>query len=403
MTIFNYKALNAGGKNVTGVIEADTPKDARAKLRGQGLLPVDLSETKAGAKEFLRAPRIFRSRAESETASFTRQLATLVKSGIPVSDGLRVLIEQTENAGLERALMDIHSKVMQGTSLADALRKHPRYFSDLYVNMVRSGEESGNLDLVLDRIAEYLQKRHRLASKIQATMAYPLVVLFFGSAVVIFLLTFVVPRIAVFLEQAQKKIPLPTHILMVLSRVLSQYWYILVIAGVVMFLLLRLFIATESGRRIKDKLLISLPIIGPLFRKTAISRFAITFSTLLKSGLPALKALEIVGKVVDNVVLEETIRQVHDRIIEGADISTPLKQSGVFPPVVGYMIAVGERSGRLEEVLDRIAEAYDEEVELAAQKMMSMLEPIFIVVLAIVVGFIVMSIILPIMDLSKIR
>lgn len=403
MAIFNYKALNSSGKNVTGVIEADTPKDARAKLRGQGLLPVDLSETKAGAKEFLRAPRIFRSRAESETASFTRQLATLVKSGIPVSDGLRVLIEQTENAGLERALMDIHSKVMQGTSLADALRKHPRYFSDLYVNMVRSGEESGNLDLVLDRIAEYLQKRHRLASKIQATMAYPLVVLFFGSAVVIFLLTFVVPRIAVFLEQAQKKIPLPTHILMVLSRVLSQYWYILVIAGVIMFLLLRLFIATESGRRIKDKLLISMPIIGPLFRKTAISRFAITFSTLLKSGLPALKALEIVGKVVDNVVLEETIRQVHDRIIEGADISTPLKQSGVFPPVVGYMIAVGERSGRLEEVLDRIAEAYDEEVELAAQKMMSMLEPIFIVVLAIVVGFIVMSIILPIMDLSKIR
>ncbi len=402
MPVYNYKALNKQGKTVTGVVEADTPRDARTRLRSQGLLPVDLSEERAKGS-LLRAPRLFRSRAEAETATFTRQLATLVKSGIPVADGLRVLIEQAENTGLGRAIMDIHEQVLQGSSLADALARHPRYFSDLYVNMVRSGEESGNLDIVLDRIAEYLRRRHRLASKIQATMAYPLVVIFFGTAIVIFLLTFVVPRIANFLEQAQKKVPLPTHILMILSRYLSQYWYVFIIALALMVMLVRLFISTETGRRVKDRLLLSLPIVGPLFRKTAISRFALTFSTLLKSGLPALKGLEIVGKVVDNVVLEETIQQIHDRIIEGADISTPLKQSGVFPPVVGYMIAIGERSGRLEEVLDRIAEAYDEEVEIAAQKLMALLEPIFIVILAIVVGFIVMSIIIPILDLSKIR
>ncbi|MFA4986103.1 MAG: type II secretion system inner membrane protein GspF [Candidatus Brocadiia bacterium] len=402
MPIYSYKAVNSSGKNTGGVIDADTPKDARSKLRSQGLLPTELHETHADKRKSL-APRIFRPRAEAETASFTRQLATLTKSGIPVADALSVLREQVESAGLERTIMDVHEQVLQGTSLADALARHPRYFSDLYVNMVRSGEEAGTLDIVLDRIAEYLQKRHRLSSKIQATMAYPIVVVFFGTAIVIFLLTFVVPKIANFLEQAKKPIPLPTWILMLISRLLAEYWYFLVIAAVLIFFAIRAYFLTKTGRRFKDRMMLNLPIIGPLFRKTAVSRFALTFSTLLKSGVPALKGLEIVGKVVDNVVLEETIAAVHDRIIEGADISTPLKQSGVFPPVVGYMIAVGERTGRLEEVLDRIAEAYDEEVEIAAQKLMSLLEPIFIVVLAIVVGLIVMSVILPILELSRLK
>ncbi|MDZ7814635.1 MAG: type II secretion system F family protein [Planctomycetota bacterium] len=228
-------------------------------------------------------------------------------------------------------------------------------------------------------------------------------VLFFGLAVVIFLLTFVVPKIAEFLIQNNRTPPLTTSALLFISRFLTNYWYIIVGGLGVFTVFLRMFFNTPTGKNIKDKFLISVPVIGPLYRKSAVSRFALTFSTLLKSGLPALRALEIVGKVVDNVVLERTIQEVHDRIIEGADISTPLKQSGVFPPVVGYMIAVGERSGRLEEILDRIAEAYDEEVEITAQKIMSMIEPVFIVILAVVVGFIVMSVILPILDLSTIR
>ena len=237
MPIYNYKALSKQGKSTAGVIEADTPRDARVKLRSQGLLPVELNVVRSEGRRILRAPRLFKSKAEAETATFTRQLATLVKSGIPLADGLRVLIEQVESPGLERAIMDIHERVLQGSSLADALKRHPNYFSDLYVNMVRSGEESGNLEMVLDRIAEYLQKRHRLTSKIQATMAYPIVVFFFGSAVVIFLLTFVVPRIANFLEQAHKSLPLPTWILTVVSRFLADYWYFFVIAALLLFFL----------------------------------------------------------------------------------------------------------------------------------------------------------------------
>jgi general secretion pathway protein F len=302
-------------------------------------------------------------------------------------------------------LRDIREKVTQGATFADALAHHPGYFDVLYVNMVKAGEAAGNLDVILARLADFTQKQERIRAKVKAALAYPIVMIVFGILVVTVLMTFVVPRILSVLKKGPQKdapLPLPTQILVNVSGFMGAYWWAVLVALIAAWLMFRVAMRSEEFQYKWDRFRLRLPILGDLFRKSAVSRFCTTFSTLLKSGIPALQALTIVKGIVGNMVLARVVDEIHQKIVEGADISGPVKKSGVFPPVVGYMIAVGEQSGTLEEMLERVAEAYDIEVEITSQKVTSLIEPILIVVLALIVGFIVVAILLPILEIGNV-
>ena len=403
MPIFEYKALNDKGFSTAGIIDADSLRDGREKLRRQRLYVTTIKEVKEEQRRIQKSiiPSFLKRKNTDELSMVTRQLATLLNAGIPLAQSLQALIEQIQNKHLNTAFRDIREQIVQGLSLADALALHPFYFTPLYVNVVRAGEASGTLDAVLVRLADFMQSQVRLRGKIVAALTYPLVMLIIGTLVVIFLMIAVVPKITELFENQDQALPFVTKILMGVSSFVKETWFLIpvfVIVGIIMF---RSWHATKSGRRMWDSMMFKMPIFGNLFRKVAVSRFASTFSTLLKSGIPALDALKIVRTVVNNKVLEETLDDVHEKIVEGSDISTPLKKSGVFPPVVGYMISVGEQSGQLEELLDKISDAYDEEIDLATQKLTAMLEPILVVTMAAGVGFVVISILMPMLQLSR--
>ncbi|MCU0727781.1 MAG: type II secretion system inner membrane protein GspF [Planctomycetes bacterium] len=405
MPIFEYKAVKGDGATVTGILDADTAKDARTVLRNKRLHVTDIRPVEDVGREEKRRrlPSLFRRKHRGEIAMVTRQLATMLKAGIPLAQSLNALVEQSGTRDIEAILRDTREKVLQGAGLAEALAFHPSYFSELYVNMVRAGEASGNLDVVLSRLADYGQKQNRLRAKVKAALTYPAVMVVFGILVVLLLTGFVVPKIVDVLRSAKRDavLPVPTRILMTFSQFLTSYWWLLIAIVITLVILVRLLLRDDRYRFGWDRLKLRFPIVGELLRRQSVSRFAITLSTLLKSGIPALQALNIVKNVVDNLVMKKVVQEVHDRILEGADISTPLKKSGIFPPVVGYMVSIGEQSGQLEEILDRISESYDEEIEITIQKVTSLIEPILIVFLAVAVGFVIVSVLLPILEIGQ--
>ena len=423
MPIFEYKALTSSGKTKKGIVDADTARDARSKLRSDHMHVTEMWEVadkkskkdKSVSKKTRGLPvkkgkpggllskeiELFQPKISTrDLATFTRQFSTLLRSGIQLADALNALVEQCADPHLERVLRNVKEEITSGNNLAEAMAKHPRFFSDLYVNMVRAGEASGHLDVVLTRIADYLQKQASLKGKVLAAITYPAIMVVVGMAVVIFLMSYVVPRITQILKDRGQPLPFITEILMTASDFTKAYWIYVLLAMVIGGFFLKSLIGTDAGRLKFDSLLLRLPIFGTLFSKQAISRFALTFSTLLKSGLPALDSLKIVALVVNNAKLTQVINHIHARIIEGADIATPIRKSKVFPPMVGYMVSVGEQSGQLEEILDRIAESYEEELDLTIQRLTSMIEPIIIILLAVVVGFIIAAVLLPLLDFS---
>lgn len=406
MAVFEYKALDSKGRSATGVIDADTPREAREKLRRQDVFVTEMvsvaEKRQKGWEKALKVSVLKRSHSY-EIAILTRQFATLTGSGVPLAEALGALIEQIDNRRLQAVFRDLREKVTQGASLADALSLHPHYFSNLYASMVRAGEASGNLDRILSRLADFLQKQHRLRSRVVAALTYPMIMIILGIGVTLFLMIYLVPKVTKILERKGNVLPLITEIVKGASDFTVRYWWAMLVAVIVLYLIYKLITATTAGRYRRDSVLISLPILGSFFSKQAISRFCMTMSILLRSGLPALQTLTIVKQVVGNAVLAEAIQDVHDRVLEGADISTPLrKRKKIFPPVVGYMVSVGEKSGQLEEMLEKVADAYDEELEIQAQKLTSLIEPVIIICLAAVVGMIVLSVILPIVQMSKI-
>ncbi|MHC4830427.1 MAG: type II secretion system F family protein, partial [Planctomycetota bacterium] len=299
---------------------------------------------------------------------------------------------------LERTFRQIREDIATGTTTTEAFSRHPQSFNALYVNMLKAGEASGDLDTILKRLADFLQKSSKNKGKVSAAMVYPMAMVLMGGAVVIFLMKFVVPKIVGAITERGGDLPLPTEILKTTADFVQVYWWVIFLGVFLVIVLYQAWTRTESGRLTRDTYLLKVPIFGQLFKKQAVARFATTFSTLLRSGVPALEALRILRDIVDNALLSKTLNVVHDRIIEGADIATPLKRSGVFPPVVAYMIAIGEQSGQLEDILEKIAEAYDEEVEVAVQKVMALIEPIVIAAMAIMVGFIVLAVVLPLVQ-----
>ncbi|MCI0339954.1 MAG: type II secretion system F family protein [Planctomycetales bacterium] len=410
MPIYQYKGLVPGGGPTTGLLDAASPKEAREKLRAKQVYVTEIGvaseasgekveRARAGWRAALRRRKV----SASDLAMITRQLATLLQSGVPLAEALGALIEQIGDRRTEGVFRDLRERVTQGASFGDALEQHPEVFSDLYVNMIRAGEASGNLDEVLLRLSDYSLKQSRLRNKVMTALTYPMIMCVVGAIVVIVLMKFAVPNILKILQHVKKKdaaLPVTTQLLMTISNFVERWWVLILLSVVAMIVALRLAAWTERGRYALDKFLLKLPIFGLLFRKQAVSRFAVTMSTLLKSGIPVLEALQIVQRIVGNSVIARTLAEVRERIIEGADISTPLKKSGVFPPVVGYMVAIGEESGRLEEILTKIAESYDEEVELATQRLTALLEPVIILLLAGVVAFIALSVIQPVLELG---
>ncbi|MDE0959147.1 MAG: type II secretion system inner membrane protein GspF [Planctomycetota bacterium] len=403
MPIYSYQAVDSRGRNKKGTIDADTARDGRDKLRHQKLRVTKMQRIDAIARGGGTAGRFQLQRKANirDLAILTRQFSTLLASGVHLSEALTVLVEQIEDRRMEVIFRDIREKITSGTGLADAFSLHPAYFSDLYINMVRAGEASGNLDEVLLSLANYLQKQASIRGKISAALTYPAIMVMVGIMVVSFLMTFVVPKITEMLLKKGNVLPRPTEILIFISDMFKAYWLPGMIFALIAMVFFRALIATEKGRLMYDTFLLKIPVIGSLLQRSAISRFTVTLSILLKSGLPALDALNIVGKVVNNALMAKTLAQVADRIVEGADISTPLKKSKMFPPMVGYMIAVGEQSGELESVLDRISEAYEEEIDLSIQRLTAMVEPVIIVLLAVAVGFIVMAVLLPLLQFNN--
>ena len=406
MAVFEYKALDNKGRNTTGVIDANTAREAREKLRKQEVFVTDMvsiAEKKHKGLEKALKVSFLKSSHSQEIAILTRQFATLTGSGVPLAEALGALIEQIGNRALQAVFRDLREKVTQGASLADALSLHSHYFSNLYVSMVRAGEASGNLDQILSRLADYLQKQHRLRSRVVATLTYPIIMIILGVGVTLFLMMYLVPKVTKILERKGNVLPLITEVVKGASDFTVRYYWAMGLGVLALYILYRFVSATSAGRYRKDSLVLSLPILGSFFSKQAISRFCLTMSILLRSGLPALQSLKIVKDIVGNAVLAEAIQDIHDRVIEGADISTPLRRKKkIFPPVVGYMVAVGEKSGELEEMLEKVADAYDEELEIQAQKLTSLIEPVIIIFLAAVVGVIVLSVILPIVQMSQI-
>ena len=405
MPIYEYKAMKQDGSTTTGILDADTPKDARTILRNKKFHVTHIEQVQDVGKEESRRrlPKFLRRAHREEIALVTRQLATMLKAGIPLAQCMSALVEQAATQDVEAILRDVREKVMQGSGLGEALAFHPSYFTELYVNMVRAGEASGNLDTVLTRLADYGQQQNRLRARVNAALAYPLVMIIFGVVVIFILTGFVVPRILDVLQSAKKDavLPLPTRILQSISGFLQGYWWLVILAVIAIIIITRLLLRDPKNKYTWDKIKLNLPVLGDLFKKQAVSRFAVTLSTLLKSGIPALQALNIVKNILENAVLKRVVQEVHDRILEGADIATPLKKSGIFPPVVGYMVSIGEQSGQLEEVLDRISEAYDEEIELTVQKVTSLIEPVLIICLAVAVGFVIVSVLLPILQIGQ--
>ncbi len=407
MPVFNYKAINSAGKEVSGSQDAESARALKDALKGKAIYATEVWEGKKKATSLaskeVDLDGIFGRASLGDIAMFTRLLATLLKAGIPIVEALTALVEQTEKKQLSRALAKIRQKVIEGTALNLAMREHPKLFDDLYLNMVRAGEASGQLETVLERLTEFLEAQMQLRGKILAAFIYPIIMTLLGTGIVIFLMTFVVPKVTQLYEQQDKALPFITEILIAVSDVFTSWWgwvfFVLpLIAAGIGFLFWR---RSKAGKPVWDRWVLKIPVFGGLVRMIAISRFAKTLSTLLASGVPLLTAMDIVKDILGNQTLIDVIETARINIREGESIAGPLRRSGHFPPIVTHMIAVGERAGQLEEMLDNVSKSYEQQVDLRVQTLTSLMEPILIVAMGGAVAFIVFAIMLPILNLNE--
>jgi len=404
MPVYEYKALDGSGKSVTGIIDADTPREARQKLRMQSLYTTSVTEAEKelALTSEVKLKKVLKRIKRKDIAGATRQLATLLRSGMPLVQSLSAIIEQLEGHPLQRVMLEIRENVNSGASFADSLADHPKLFSTLYVGMVKAGESAGALETILQRLADYLEKSEKQRNRVRSVMVYPIVMLFVGGSVLTFLMTYVVPTLTKLFVQMGRDLPIPTQILIAISSFLKSYKMLIVAGALVAGIVgLRKYIRKEKGRLHYDTFRLKLPVLGPLVRKSCMVRFARTLGTLVAGGVPLLQAMEIVRNVVGNAVIGKALDEAKDSIARGETIADPLKESRQFPPIVTHMIAVGEASGNLEEMLFNVADAYEDEVETAISGLTSLLEPIIIIVMGVVVGFIVLSILLPIFDMNR--
>lgn len=407
MPVYAYKGLDARGKNVAGVKEADSPRTLRGLLKKDGVYVVDFSEERErvvsgkGLSREVDFKALFDRVKPQDVAILTRQLATLIKAGIPLAESLAALVEQATSDKLRRTLAEVRRKVNEGTPLADALGEHPKIFPDLFVNMVRAGEASGNLDQILVRLADFLDGQVRQRNRIQSAMMYPVIMTIVGILITGLLMVVVVPKITEIFRDMGKALPWNTQLLIYVSQFTGSYWWALIVAigaGAYGF---KRWKRSKTGKPRWDAIVLRIWVVGPLVRMISIARFARILGTLLTGGVPLLKAMEIVRNLLGNEVLMKVVDDARAAIREGESIAAPLAKSGQFPPVVTRMIAVGERSGQLEGMLENVAIAYEQDVETRIGRLMTLLEPVMILSMGGVVGFIVFSILLPILEMNE--
>jgi len=402
MPLYEYKGVGDSGKAAKGVIEADSSKSARLKLKQKGIYTTEITEKSTDkSREKKSAISSGGGVKMKHLVLMTRQLATMVKARIPLDDALQALVEQTEDNRLKSVMSQVRESVNEGKSLADSLKMFPRVFSPIFVSMIRVGEVSGNLDLVLKRLAEFTEAQQALRNKVTGAMAYPAFISIAGMGITIFLFAFAVPKITeVF---AGSKIPLPTitRIMIGISDIVSQHWFTMILALVGSFFLFKWYTSTAKGREWWDTVSLKIPVYGKMKRMIAVSRFARTLSTMIGSGVQLLDAIDIVKDVVDNAVIRKALIQSRESISEGHTIAGPLKASGQFPPILTHMIAVGEKTGELEEMLNVVSDAYDSQVDTAINSMTRLLEPLMIVAMGGIIALVAVSIFLPMLQLNN--
>jgi type IV pilus assembly protein PilC len=418
MPKFKYAALDAKGVESQGEVEAESQTAALGKIREKGLFPTNLAELDARQlkkkaakaapaagggflKMELRMPRFLVRVRPKQLAIFTRQLATLIDAGLPLLRGLQVLNRQERNPVLKRSLTEMAESIESGSTFAEALSQQPKIFNKLFINMVRAGELGGVLDVVLVRLADFMEKAQRIKSKIISAMVYPIVVMLMAFTILAFLMVFIVPKFKQIFADLLENQALPglTQFVLAVSTTLTHRLPLVALVIVALVVIVKLIGATKKGRYVIDVMKLHMPIFGILNRKTAIARFSRTLGTLMTSGVPVLQALNIVRDTVQNEVIGKAVASIHDSVKEGENMAPPIEASGVFPPMVVSMVEVGEETGGLPEMLMKVADSYDDEVDNTVAGLTSIIEPILIIFLAVVVGSIVVSLFLPLISI----
>lgn len=403
MPVFTYRALDAKGRDFEDEIVAESSEAAREELRNKGLFPVAVRDAESGPKSApLRSAAFWkRGFSSAQLTEFTRQLATLLNADLQIIPALNILVRQSRTESARRLLLRVREDVNEGKSLGGALAQHPRIFPELYVSMVQAGEASGTLGTILERLAAYLELQRNLQRRISGALAYPALMVLTGFSVVFFLLSFVIPRVAKIFNRAERDLPWPTQVLISGSNFLSDYFVFLAVGLVLLVMGWIFWIRTEQGRWFLDNLKLRIPLFGNLYQMQAVARFGRTLGVLLASGLPILDSLAISKMVIANRVMESAVEQARGETHRGGVFSVSLERSGHFPPVFTDMVGVGEQSGHLDDMLLHVSGHLEQESESTIQTMLTLVDPILILIMGLVVGFVVVAILLPLFEISQ--
>jgi general secretion pathway protein F len=402
MALYSYQGLKDNGKEVKASINADSESQAKQRIRSMGIMLISLKEEKSDSESKKSGISFSSSVSVQDLSVVTRQLATLIKAKITIIESLSALEDQTENKTLRIILSEVKQKVNEGSSLAQALKDYPKVFNNVFVNMVDAGEQSGTLEIVLLRLAEFTEGQVSLKNKIKGAMLYPIIMMTVGALLMGIIFVFVIPKITKVFVSMKKELPIQTKICIWLSNFVKDYWWAIIIGIFFFFSSFFKYISTKNGEQRWDKLVLKMPIVGEIATMINVSRFCSTLATLLSSGVPILTSLRIVSNLIGNVHMQKAVVEARDSVSEGGSLATPLERSGLFPPLVTHMIRLGEKSGEIQQMLQIVGQNYEEQVNTKLGGLTSVLEPIMMVGMGGAVGFIVFSVIVPMMEINKI-
>ena len=413
MPEYLYKATDRTGKVMEGNFDAPDEAAVVNRLRSMSCIPIRIEQAAAGAKPRARKLSLgidfktdfsskFKRVSGTELLAFTQELATLIRAGLPLDRGLSVVTEITENVLLKNITEEVLRDVRGGKAFSEALAKHPKVFNRLYVNMIKAGEVGGILDVVLDRLVDFLERSQELKRTVVGAMIYPLVLIFVMGIVMAVLLIFVVPRFVGIFEMMHQELPLPTQVLLSISTIAQRYWWLIIGIGIGLYVWFQKYTASEKGKLVCDGLMLKLPLINALILKIEVARLSRTLGTLITSGVPLLQALAIVREIIGNLIIANSINSIQKAVKEGKGVSLPMRSLGIFPSLAVHMIRVGEETGKMEEMLIRVADTYDRDVQVTVKRLLGLLEPLLILVMALLVGFIVISIVLALFSINDV-